>query len=219
MHNDTESPKKFENLENRVQAAKSSPDELNKLIEEYVPFIRKTAVKVIPPGAYDSFSSTAMSAFAEAVEKFRDNEGRFLGFASLVITNRVKDQIRKEFKSKEMPSDDIEIMATFEDKADRKMEVDMFRDELMIYGILLDDLIKDSPKHKGSRKKANEAARVLAENESLFNSLTETRRLPVKKLSELSGITEKLIEQKRKYIIAVALIKQMKYSYLREFVN
>ena len=152
---------KFENLEQRVQEAKSNPDELNRLIEEYIPFIRKTAVKVVPPGAYDSFSTTAMSAFAEAVDKFRDNEGRFLGFASLVITNRVKDQVRKEFKPNELPSDDIEIEATFEDKTDRKMEVDMFRDELNVYGILLNDLLKDSPKHKGSRNKANTAAQAL----------------------------------------------------------
>ena len=210
---------KFENLEQRVQEAKRNPDELNRLIEEYIPFIRKTAVKVVPPGAYDSFSTSAMSAFAEAVDKFRDNEGRFLGFASLVITNRIKDQVRKEFKPNELPSDDIEIEATFEDKTDRKMEVDMFRDELTVYGILLDDLLKDSPKHKGSRNKANTAAQALSGNDVLFNNLRETKKVPVKRLSELSGITVKLIEQKRKYIIARALLRQTKYSYLREFVK
>ncbi len=210
---------KFENLEQRVLEAKSNPDEMNRLIEEYVPFIRKTAVKVVPPGAYDSFSTTAMSAFAEAIEKFRENEGRFLGFASLVITNRVKDQVRKEFKPNELPSDDIEIEVTFEDKTDRKIEVDMFRDELTVYGILLDDLLKNSPKHKGSRKKANAAAQTLSGSEFLFNILRETKKVPVKKLSEISGIAEKLIEQKRKYIIAGALLRQTKYSYLKEFIK
>ena len=219
MHNPTESPVKFDNLEQRVLAAKNDSAEMNKLIKEYIPFIRKTAIRVIPPGKYDSFSSTAMSAFAEAVEKFRDNESKFLGFAALVITNRVKDQIRKEYKPKEVPSENIEIEATFEERTDRKMEVDMFRDELSDFGIMLDDLLKESPKHKGSRNKANLAAETLSGNEILFKVLKDSGKVPVKRLSELSGITVKLIEQKRKYIIARALLRQIKYSYLREFIR
>ncbi len=219
MHNTTESPMKFDNLEQRVLEAKSNPDELNKLIEEYIPFIRKIAVKVIPSSKYDSFSTVAMSAFAEAVKKFRDKEGKFLSFAALVITNRIKDQIRKEFKPDEIPSAEIEIEATFDEKIDRKMEVDMYRDELNDYGILLDDLLKDSPKHKACRIKTNMAAKTLAGNKILFTTLVKTKKVPVKNLSEVSGITEKLIEQKRKYIIACALLRQMKYSYLREFIN
>ena len=210
---------KFENLEQRVLEAKTNPDEMNRLIKEYIPFIRKTAVKVIPPGAYDSFSTTAMSAFAEAVEKFRNNKGRFLGFASLVITNRIKDQVRKEFKPDEIPSDDVEIIEPFEEKADRKLEVNMFREELSDFGIVLDDLLKDSPKHKGSRIKANKAAETLSGNEILFGVLIDTKKVPVKKLGEFSGISIKLIEQKRKYIIARALLRQDKYSYLSEFVK
>lgn len=210
---------KFENLEQRVLEAKTNPDEMNGLIKEYIPFIRKTAVKVIPSGVYDSFSTTAMSAFAEAVEKFRNNEGRFLGFASLVITNRIKDQVRKEFKPDEIPSDDVEIIEPFEEKADRKLEVNMFREELSAFGIVLDDLLKDSPKHKGSRIKANKAAKTLSGNEILFGVLVNTKKVPVKRLGEFSGISIKLIEQKRKYIIARALLRQDKYSYLREFVK
>lgn len=219
MQNTMESPVKVENLEQRVLKAKRDQDEMNGLIEDYIPFIRKTAVKIIPPAAYDSYSTTAMTAFAEAVEKFRNNEGKFLGFASLVITNRIKDQIRKEFKPGEIPSENIEIEASFEEKTDRKIEVDMFRQELSDYGILLDDLLKSSPKHKSSRTKANKAADTLSGSEVLFGILLKTRKIPVKKLSETSGIAIKLIEQKRKYIIAGALLRQIKYSYLREFIK
>lgn len=219
MQNTTESPVGFNNLEQRVLKAKNDPGELNSLIEEYIPFIRKTAVRIVPPKAYDSFSSTAMSAFAEAVEKFRDKEGKFLGFASLVISNRVKDQIRKEFKPREISSEDIEIEASFEEKSDRAIEVEMYREELYEFGIVLEELIKASPKHKTTRFKADRAAESLAGDDYLFNTFTGTARLPVKRLSEISGITEKLIEQKRKYIIARALLRQEKYSYLKEFIK
>lgn len=219
MHETTESPVKFENLEQRVIEAKTNRDELDKLIGEYIPYIRKTAVRVIPPDAYDSYSTAAMSAFAEAVEKFREGEGKFLGFAALVITNRVKDQVRKEYRPNEIPSDEIEIEASFEEKSDRSMEVEIYRAELYGFGITLEELIKASPKHKATRIKADRAAEVLSEDRYLFSTFTKSTRLPVKKLSEVSGITEKLIEQKRKYIIARALLRQEKYSYLKEFVK
>ena len=219
MHNDTESPIKFENLEQRVVAAKNDPDDLNRLIEEYIPFIRKTAVRIIPAGSYGTFSTTAMSAFAEAVEKFRINEGKFLVFASLVISNRIKDQVRREYKPDEIPSDDIEIIEPFEEKNDRRIEVDMFRSELLEFGIFLNDLLKDSPKHKTTRVKANLAAESLSGNDVLFSILTRTGKMPVKRLSDYSGIAVKLIEQKIKYIIARALLRKDKYLYLREFVK
>lgn len=219
MKNTTDETTQVNDLEKRVLESKNSQDELNSLIEDYIPFIRSTAVKTIPAETYDSYSTTAMSAFAEAVNKFDNTKGSFLGFASLVITNRVKDQIRKEFKPNEMSSKDIEIEATFEEKTDRKMEVEIFKNELAEYGISLEDLLKNSPKHKGSRIKANIAADTLAGNDILFSVLVKTGKVSVKKLSEFSGITEKLIEQKRKYIISRALLRQIKYSYLREFIN
>ena len=95
----------------------------------------------------------------------------------------------------------------------------MFREELIEYGIFLDALLKNSPKHKGSRLKANMAAKILADSNFLFEKMVETKKVPLKRLSEMSGIAEKLIEQKRKYIIARALLRQNKYSYLREYVK
>lgn len=219
MHKITENQMKFENLEQRVLAAREDTDELNDLIREYIPFIRKTAIRTIPPSEYDSFSTTAMEAFAEAVEKFRNTEGNFMSFASLVITNRIKDQIRREYKPGEIPSDEIEIEQSFEESEDRLMEVKMFREELIEYGIKLDSLVKESPKHKKTRLNANRAALTLANTAQLMEALLETKKLPIKKLSETSGITEKLIEQKRKYIIAKTLMNQDKYTYLKEYAK
>lgn len=210
---------KFDNLEQRVLAAKENQLELNELIREYIPFIRKTAVRVIPPNSYDSFSTTAMEAFAEAVVKFQDTKGKFLGFASLVITNRIKDQIRKEYKPNEIPSDEIEIEEPYKEMEDRAIEVRMFRAELAEYGIMLDDLLKVSPKHKKTRHKANLAACAVSENSGLMEILITTKKVPVRRLSEMSGIAFKLIEQKRKYIIARTLLSQNKYIFLKEYIK
>lgn len=210
---------KFENLEKRVYVAKNNSDEMNLLIREYIPYIRKTAGKTVPSEVYDSYSTTAMTAFAEAVIKFRKEKGKFLTYASVVITNRIMDQIRKEYKSNEIPSEEIDSIDSTGNERDNSLEVDMFRKELAEFGIVFEDLLKNSPKHKTTKIKADRAAEILARSDSLINDLFRTKKIPIKRLSEISGITSKLIEQKRKYIIARTLLKQKKYLYLREYVK
>ena len=210
---------KYESLELRVIAAKSDRNELEELIREYMPYIRSKATEVIPSDKFDSYSSEAMEAFAEAVAAFDENKGSFLGFASLVIKRRIKDQIRKEYKPGEMSVEEVEIPVAIDDEREIKMEIGMFAKELEEFGIKLVDLPKSSPKHKASKEKTDWAARVMAENTEMMKGLFSTGKLPVTGLSEASGVAVKLIEKKRKYIIARALLYQDKYGYLKEYIR
>jgi len=210
---------KYESLEQRVMAASKSEDELEDLIREYMPYIRSKAVEVIPPDKFDQYSSGAMEAFAEAVTAFDESRGSFLGFASMVIKRRVTDQVRKEYKPGEVSVEEIEIPMVMEDERERAMEVTMFRQELEGFGIKLSDLPKSSPKHKASKEKTDWAARVMAEDAMMMKGLLSTGKLPVTGLSEASGVAVKLIEKKRKYIIARALLHQDKYGYLKEYIR
>jgi len=210
---------KFDNLEKRVIAAKRDKKELNELIREYRPFIRKKATEVIPHEKYDSFSTVAMEAFAEAIKAFEEGRGSFLGFASMVIKRRVKDLVRKEYKPDEMPSENIEIQAEADDRSGLSIEVEIFTRELLEYGICIMELPGASPKHRSSKEKADRAAKVLAETEHLMEQLVSTKKMPVTRLSELAGVPFKLIEKKRKYIVARALISRNKYGYLGEYID
>ncbi len=210
---------KYESLEQRVIAAKSDGSELEDLIREYMPFIRKKTTEVIPSNKFDQYSSNAMEAFAEAIGSFDEEKGSFLGFASLVIKRRIKDQIRREYRPKEVPSEEIEILSTTEEESDRAVEISMFKEELEGFGIKLIDLPKSSPKHKSSKEKTDQAAKVMAESIAMMKVLVSTGKLPVTRLSKESGIPVKLIEKKRKYIIARALLQQDKYGYLKEYIR
>lgn len=208
-----------ENLEQRVKRIRNDSKEVDNLIQEYLPFIRKVAVKIIPSGEYGSYSTTAMVGFAEAVEKFKSDRGGFLTFASLVIKNRITDQIRKEYKPLEVSKDITEIADNSKENDDRRLEVEEYRAELQIFGISLVELVKKSPKHRNTRDKANKVSIVLTENTVLMTELLRSKKLPITSLSTLSGISKKLIEQKRQYIIARALLKNEKYLYLKEYAE
>ena len=208
-----------ENLEQRVKRVRNDSAGIDNLIQEYLPFIRKVAVKTIPSSEYDSYSTTAMAGFAEAVGKFDSVRSGFLSFASIVISNRIKDQIRKEYKPMEVTKDIIELTDTANDAEDRRLEVDEYKSELLTYGISLAELVKRSPKHRNTRNKANRVSVILAKTPELLTELLKRKKLPVKRLSSISGISTKLIEQKRHYIIARTLLKSEKYLYLKEYAE
>jgi RNA polymerase sigma factor len=210
---------KYESLEQRVIAAKSDENELEELIREYMPYIRSKSTEVIPPARFDQYSSTAMEAFAEAIGAFDEEKGSFLGFASLVIKRRIKDQIRREYKPGEVPTEEIEEVTTIGEDSERAIEIEMFRVELQEYGIRLMDLPGASPKHKGSKEKADNAAAVIFKSTEMMSILVSTGKLPVTRLSKESEVPVKLIEKKRKYIIARALLHQDKYGYLKEYIR
>lgn len=71
-------------LEDRVEKAKKNTDEMNKLIEEYKPFIASTIQKrtgrFLEYGRDDELT-IGMLAFKESIESFNKNKGKFLSFA------------------------------------------------------------------------------------------------------------------------------------------
>ena len=60
---------------------------------------------------------------------------------------------------------------------------------------------------------------VLVQNEELFHSMTETGTLPVKALVCASGISGKVLEKHRRYIIAAAIILNGDYPLLAEYLH
>lgn len=90
-------------LEERVEKAKKNHEELNKLIEDYKPFIasilHKKTGKFLEYG-YDDELTIGMMAFKEAIEAYDKSKGKFLTFAKRVIILRNIDHYKKMRKQK-----------------------------------------------------------------------------------------------------------------------
>ena len=87
-------------VEKRLEAIKGGDlEERNKLIEDYVPFVIKTVSKqlnrYIETENCDEFS-VGLIAFNEAIDRHESDRGNFIKFAELVISNRIKDTLRKK---------------------------------------------------------------------------------------------------------------------------
>lgn len=165
----------------------------------------------------DEFS-VALVAFNEAIDTFQPHRGvPFLAFARLVIKSRLADFFRQEQRQtretlvgahgtqnavREAWVAHADELATRE----RREELEAYRRLLARYGLDLRALVKATPRHRDTRRTLIAAARSLARRPELMAHLERTGRLPLQELELATGVSRKVLERGRKYILALSLI-------------
>jgi RNA polymerase sigma factor len=222
-----------------IEIQQGDTAERNKLIYQYKPFIAKTVSNVckrfINEG--DDEFSIGLIAFNEAIEKYAPNKGgSFISFAELLIKRRVIDYIRKETKikaflfeeeeeekGKSQPYLDTKLsMDEFYKQVEqeqRKEEIIHYQKVLQEFGLTLQELVEQSPKHADARLNAIKVAKLLVENRELCAKLFEKKKLPIKQLQDMVNVSRKTIERNRKYIIAIAIVLAGDYVYLKDYIK
>nr|WP_028612070.1 RNA polymerase sigma factor SigI [Paenibacillus harenae] len=220
-------------------------DELlrEQFIADYKPYILKVTSRFckryIDPTRDDEYS-VALLAFNEAINQFASHAGKsFLGFAETVIRRRLIDHVRKEQRHAQVvpysmfDSEDEEqphynsvetkqALSAYEMKRtedERRQEIGDLNLELDRFGITFAELVELSPKHSDSRRLLIGIAQTLVSRASLFESLKQTTKLPVKELTELCGISRKTVERNRKYIISIALVLSGSYPFMHDYLS
>lgn len=230
--------------EQTVALIRKGNEELREqLISDYKPYIAKVtsrfSKRYIDPKRDDEYS-VALLAFNEAINQFDSSAGKmFLGFAETVIKRRLIDYVRKEqrhagvipysmYESDENEQSPYNIIETkqaieaYEHERvaeERKNEIIALNDELHKYEITFQELVNHSPKHADSRKLLIGIAEILACDSELYGLLKNSRRMPVKELTERSSVSRKTIERNRKYIIAIAVIMSGNYPYMHDYLH
>lgn len=215
----------------------------NQFITDYQPYVAKVTSRFckryIDPSRDDEFA-IALSAFNEAISQYSHETGRpFLGFAEMVIRRRLIDFIRKEqrflqqvpYSSFDMEDEEENLMNPVEihqaikeyelqkDMEDRKSEIMELNRVLQDFGISFSELVEASPKHADSRENLMGIGMMLAKDIGLMRLLLGKRMLPIKEMLEITGFSRKTLERNRKYIIAVALIYNGPFPFLRDYMR
>lgn len=227
-------------INDRVRQIKNDRQEINRLIEEYKPFIASCAEKAT--GRYmrygeDDELSIALMAFVEAVGSYNMQKGSFLSFAQNVIKRRIIDYYRKEKKHGAVISLDEYRNGDNEDEPDlsvnqsidrhnsaeineiRRLELLELKKELGEWGITFFDLAEVSPKQEKTRSLYRQMTAFLFNNTELVNRMLTKRYLPIIDIEKGTGIPRKKIERARKYIIAVMIVFSGDYRYIRDYVD
>lgn len=227
-------------IEELVKSAQDGDEfVLDYLLKTYQPFIAKNVSEVckryIDPKRDDEFS-IGLSAFNEAIMQYAPERGSFFAFAKLVVKRKVIDYIRyttknptavsldESFDEEQMenPAEISLVKENYKKEQDswyRKQEIIEYSKKLAEFKITLEELTKESPKHKDARESAIHTAKILYNDEELRSFVKTTHKLPIKELVKLVDVSKKTLERNRKFIVAIFIVLDGDYIFLKEYVK
>ncbi|MFA7468519.1 MAG: sigma factor, partial [Desulfotomaculaceae bacterium] len=128
----------------------------------------------------DPVFNTGLLALNEALDSYNPGKGAsFINFARQVITRRVIDTLRQHEREARLtvvtPLDEVShpamSIAAATEKIEVQEELKTFAGQLNKFGLTMSDLVKQSPRHRDSKKLAIKIGRTLAEDPELIKHL------------------------------------------------
>lgn len=217
----------------RVNLAKTNSREADKLISDYMPFIKAETAKFLnrSPEQSDDELSIAMFAFYEAIRNYSKLRGSFLKFAALHIKNRLIDNYRKEKRNRGNVSlyssddDKTELIDSISDTRDdygeieareaTKQEIAELSAQMEDFGVSFTDIADNSPKQQRTLEICGRAVRYARNNPKILEDFLRTKRVPIAALAEGADAERKTLERHRKYLVAMLLICTNGYEIMR----
>ena len=242
MTNTTEPIVRIAELDERAIAAKTNREEMERLIEDFYPFLQSRAAKYsIKTDHYlrEELFSTAQTAFYEAIKIYDADKGHFFPFAGKIVRNKLIDYVRKLYRrgiqTVSLEADDAEdgdtVKSVALEKASIKAysneryrnslveEIEHFKKELAAWKITMDVLVRQSPKHQRLKDTYKKLVEQIMTHPEIMQTILLKRYFPIKSISLISGLPHKTLERARTFILASLIIKMGDYDYLSEYVD
>ncbi len=202
------------NLKQRLdRVAAGDRQAREELIEHYRGFVKKEAQRVCRrylEWGRDEELSIALMAFNEAIDDYRESKTASLeSFARMVIRRRLVDYFRKSDTRTVLTGEQALLQTPVEEdweQSERVEEVKRYRGLLESFGLTLKQVARAQPKYQETRKRLRNVAKIMAGNEELMKLLYQSRKLPKKRLCEMAGVTSRMLDRGRAYVVALALL-------------
>lgn len=220
-----------------VRKIKKGDDLLrNEFINTYRPFIIKSVSQTINKNIDIESSeefSIGLMAFNESIECYNEEKKySFMDFSKQVIKRRVIDYIRISQRNANVyPFSSFDDTTNFEEKFlidnrsnhvyefELKEEFVYLEKSINSFGITIEQLINSSPKHKDTRANCIKIARLIAENEDLYQKFCFKKTLPFAELKQKVNQSQRTLEKNRKFIIAMVLILKSNLDVLKKYIE
>ena len=233
--------KEVDVLNHRAVTAKESEAEMERLIEEFKPFLHARVAKYAMRSHMDQreeLFSTALMAFYEAIQSYDSGKGPFFPFANRVVCGRLIDYVRSIYRrdGRTVPLEEededqqpvhsaaiIELsMRNYDEDRKHEMlvtEIEQFKAELDTWGITLEGLTKQSPKQQKLRDIYRFCVAEICRSPDIVQTIQVKRYFPIKAVAEATGVPQKKLERARIYLLASFIIKMGDYDYLSEYIS
>ncbi len=228
-------------LRELIGAAQGNDDRAREdLIRSAVPFIYRTACRICGrrlDWRNDDELSVALAAFDESISRFCLERGTdFWAYARAVIRSRVGQYLRRSFRRRELPllletheeatvspaamAEAICRHREAEDVRELAQEIELLESSLQRFGFSVSDLVAGAPRHRHARDRCLKAARVVVGTPEYRSFALKHRKLPLRQIERATGISRKVLDTWRRYIIAVVVILGTEdFPRLKAFIN
>jgi len=98
-------------------------------------------------------------------------------------------------------------------------EIEQFKSEIATWGITMEALVKNSPKHKGLREAYKKVVALVMRSSDIMQTIRLKNYFPIKAISEISELPQKKLERARIYIILALIIKTGDYDLLGDYIE
>ena len=229
------------NLNEIAKKAKSSEVLMEQMIKDFMPFLHSRVARFsqrFDEHRREELLNIAMMALYEAVQRYETDKGHFFSFADRVVCGRIIDQIRKIYRHEDKTApleeideeqlsvisaaaDEIAVNRYMEERRQERLtdEMEQFKSELLTWGITLETLGRQSPKHKNLRALLINAITRILNAPDILQTIQVKRYLPIKAISEVTGVPRKKLERSRSFILAGVIIKKGDYEMLSSYVD
>jgi len=219
-----------------VRKIKKGDDFLrNEFINSYKPFIIKSVSQItnknIDIESSEEFSIGLM-AFNESIECYNEEKKySFMDFSKQVIKRRVIDYLRISQKNANVyPFSSFEETTNFEEflvdnnsnhiyEFEMKEEFAYLAKSMQNFGVTIDQLINSAPKHKDTRSNCVKIAKLIADNEDLYQKFCLKKTLPFAELRQKVNQSQRTLEKNRRFIIAMVLILKSNLDMLKKYIE
>jgi len=220
----------------QVKLAQQSMAEADRLIRQYLPFIKAQVSKVLKMSDHsdmDDALSIAMLAFHEAIRGYRPLKGAFLRYAALIIRSRLIDHYRREARHKKHLSLDTplshdrdttlgEIIASPVDEQQALIqreathqEIEELSAQLAGFGITMSRIAENCPRQARTLNACRQVLAYAQAHPEVIAALKMTGKLPAAQLVEGCGVSRKTLERHRDYLVALLIIASNGYAIIR----
>ena len=204
----------------RVAAAKKSQEAANALIQDYLPYIQAETSRALngaPSGLHEDEVSIAMFAFHEAVETYERERGTFMGYAAYTIGRKLDEQERRQRWHRGF--DFVEEEGAQAIKQAAKDEIVKLTALLKEYGLNFSDIADNCPKQERALEACRIALKYAMDRPQLMEELKQSKRLPLARSCEGTGIDWRVLDRFYKYILAMILVYSSDCDNIKRYLR
>ena len=230
-----------EELNKLALKAKGDEEARENLIKEQQQMILRTASSA----SYgyvttsDDEWAVALEAFSRAIDIYEIEKGDFLPFSQMLIKRALIDYHRGEKRAEQEiptapyilegggePEEDIQgvypaVVKISSQAADTSLKDEIIAANEMLkeYGFRFFDLTECSPRQDKTKEECAAAIRYVQKHSEVLGELKHTHKLPIKVIAKGSGVSKKILDRYRKYLIMAILILEGDYPFIAEYLK